>query len=317
MKKLAYAILIFFFLKILFTLFSGDFLKIITGFQFGFLIGDPILIGSIIPLFTGCFPAWDVWSCNSAEPYLSLILFLGIFLSTYLLTRLTIFIKNKEKIVKIVNYTLLTFGLLTIGYSIFLLRSMSSTNVQNCEALPFENEEDLRDCYLMKILEKPLDEIKKTDSEYCEKSSNQNLCYETIAKKLNDPSICHNIKIESERNCCSLLEKTKLAAEEKDDKICDDLRDTYEKNKNNTMDLCYKLYDYVNLCYQKVAIAKNDENYCERISFDYIGINHYEILLECYSVIAKNKNDSKICGKMAGKKYMDDRIPLCIKYVNK
>jgi len=49
MKKLAYAILIFFFLKILFTLFSGDFLKIITGFQFGFLIGDPILIGSIIP----------------------------------------------------------------------------------------------------------------------------------------------------------------------------------------------------------------------------------------------------------------------------
>ena len=83
------------------------------------------------------------------------------------------------------------------------------------------------------------------------------------------------------------------------------------------MDLCYKLYDYVNLCYQKVAIAKNDENYCERISFDYIGINHYEILLECYSVIAKNKNDSKICGKMAGKKYMDDRIPLCIKYVNK
>jgi hypothetical protein len=241
---------------------------------------------------------------------MSIILFIIISFAVFFFTKSSTFFNNSEKIIKIEKTAFLTFWIIILVYSIFLITPFGRSS---CGILIYK--EARQSCYKMKVLDKPLSKVDKSDLKYCEKSEEPDVCYEDIAKKLNDPSACSNIKFSGDKECCFLLEKTVMAANQKNDNICNELKSIYEKDENDIWSRCYKMQDYVNLCYQKVALATNDESYCEKINTEYVG-THYEILLECYRIIAKNKNDTSVCDGIKKKEHGYAWVKECVKYVN-
>jgi hypothetical protein len=283
MKKIFFIVILFFTIKLLLSIYNGSIIELLSGDIGGFFL-------FIFFQFTGCSPLFS-FSCSFSQILLNIVILLTIFLFVFYFTKSGYYFNNYQKINKIKNILLIFFWVLIILYLIIL-----NSPLKNNFCWLNADKENRAICYSSKIIKMSIDS-KISDTQYCNKTNNPDLCYEDMAKKLNDPSICYNIQFLGNRECCLLLEKILIGAKEKNIKICDELRVIYESDVNDIWSRCYKMENYVNLCYQKLAIAKNDENLCKEINTNYVG-THNQTSMDCYLEIAKNKNDVTICNNI-------------------
>lgn len=152
--------------------------------------------------------------------------------------------------------------------------------------------------------------VDTADPGECEKLSNpddpnkelsrKNQCFQKVAEKLNDPTVCKMIVGDNVRwnNCFK-----SVAEGNQDETLCGEINDNDSLMQNcytdvaiskGDADLCVKGVTTVNKnkCYKEVAVKNKDEGICNSIENDSIKNN-------CIRYVAIEKEDVKVCEKIA------------------
>lgn len=151
-------------------------------------------------------------------------------------------------------------------------------------------------------------------------------CYQSLAKKLKDETICENLNegtfwqrdcyqdlalLKSDHNICKIVFQeeqkehnlgkcyAKIAAQTKNSAICDELTYYYDRDlcytdfsdaviASQDSSLCEKAGNRTSECYEKIAFNTQDSSLCDLTSYPD----------SCYSIIAQESVDEALCKKI-------------------